>query len=229
MLRNSPPRVLLDRQLSRLSGVPYALVRDRRLAPEHRPAVGAALATLNEIRGRVAFHTGPFDLHAIVDGDDGFEADLILIDYLQRLTATDAGGRAFRDKRGMTNAILDALRGFADAGRGLLVLSSVGRQPGGKHGRSSYDGLGLASFKETGECEYAADDAFILTPPADGWATLKHLKARHSETADIELRAELGFMRFDPADGSPPAGDRAELLDKARKLFKTGRPKGDAR
>ena len=110
----------------------------------------------------------------------------------------------------------------------MLVLSSVGRQPSGKNGKSSYDGLGLASFKETGECEFAADDAYILTPPAQGWATLKHVKARHTEQTDITLRADLAFMRFDPTETSP-TGNQSELLDKARKLFKNVNPKGGRR
>lgn len=222
-----PPQVLLDRQLSRLSGVAYTIIRDRRLTPAHQAAIATGLATLHEIRDRVAFHTGPFDLQAIVDADDGFGADLILIDYLQRLTANDTYGRPFRDKRSMTNAILDTFRQFASAGRALLVLSSVGRQPTGKHGKSSYDGLGLASFKETGECEYAADDAFILTPPATGWVTLKHLKARHTETEDITLGAQLAFMRFDPISIDPAREDRAGLIDRAQQLWANGKPKGD--
>lgn len=218
------PSVLLDRQLSRLSGVPYTLIRDRRLTAEHHTAVNIGLATLSEIRTRLGFLTGAFDLAGVTAAGDGFDADLILIDYLQRLHATDSDGRPFRDKRSMTNTILDTFRQFAAAGRGLLVLSSVGRQPSGKHGKSSYDGLGLASFKETGECEFAADDAFILAPPVDGWATLKHVKARHTEQMDIRLRAELAFMRFDPeSDGTPK--ESADLLDKARKLVNAEKPK----
>jgi hypothetical protein len=221
-----PTAVLLDRQLSRLSGVPYKLIRDRSLTEEHHPAINTALATLNQIRERIVFHTGAFDLTGLIAAGDGCDADLIVIDYLQRLHATDSDGRPFRDKRSMTNAILDTFRQFATAGRGLLVLSSVGRQPSGKNGKSSYDDLGLASFKETGECEFAADDAFILTPPSEGWASLKHVKARHTEQSDISLRAELAFMRFDPANDDPPEGERTELLNKARKLFKNGKPKG---
>ncbi len=220
-----PPRVLLDRQLSRLSGVPYALVRDRALTEEHRPAVAAGLATLAGLRDRVTFHTGPFTLDAVAESADGCGADLILIDYLQRLHAE---GR-FKDKRSQMNAVLDTFRSFADAGRGLLVLSSVGRQPGGRHGQSSYDGLGLASFKESGECEYAADDAFIL-PPADdaGLTALRHVKARHAEPADILLRARLDCMAFDPPDHGPTVTVSADLLDRARRLWANGKPKGGA-
>src|SRR4051812_13161641 len=42
-----PAAVLLDRTLSRLSGVPYKLIRDRALSPEHHPAVAAGFATLD--------------------------------------------------------------------------------------------------------------------------------------------------------------------------------------
>ena len=222
-----PPTVMLNRQLARLSGVPYSRIRDRCLTAADRSAVAAGLATLHTIRDRVAFHTGPFELSAVAEAADGCEADLIVIDYLQRLAAPGT----HRDKRSQTNAILDTFRQFADAGRGLLMLSSVGRQPN-KNGKSTYDGLTLASFKESGDIEYSADDAYILTPPEDGWATLKHVKARHTEMTDIVLRAELSLMRFDPTGGSPPASAQGELLAKARKLFskgkKKGTPKGDA-
>lgn len=133
----------------------------------------------------------------------------------------------------MTNAVLDRFRGFADAARGLLVLSSVGRQPTGRHGKSTYDGLTLASFKESGDIEYAADDAFLL-PPADenGLTELRHVKTRHTEAENIPLRSELRFMRFDPLTTNPQGGDRAGLLDRARELWANGEPsrgpKGDA-
>jgi replicative DNA helicase len=222
-----PPPVLLDRQLSRLSGVPYARIRERGLTEADLPAVNTALATLNKIRDRLAFHVGPFDLSAVAEAADGCDADLIVVDYLQRLGASGQ----HRDKRSQTNAVLDALRQFASAGRGLLVLSSVGRQPN-KNGKSTYDGLTLASFKESGDIEYAADDAYILVPPEDGYTTLKHVKARHTEAADIVLRTDLPYMRFDPADSAPPAAAQGELLAKARDLFSKGKTKhkkkGDA-
>lgn len=217
-----PVPVLLDRQLSRLSGVPYAAVRGRALTADHRPAIDAALATLAAVAPRVAFHTGPFTLDAVAAAADGADADLIVIDYLQRLGT--AGEH--RDKRTQTNAVLDAARAFADAGRGLLFLSSVGRQPSGKHGRSSYDGLSLASFKESGDIEYAADDCFLLPPAEGGRTELRHVKARHTEQRSIPLRAELAVMRFDPDDD--PAPDRSGLLDRAKRKWAAGGAKGDA-
>lgn len=219
-----PPAVLLDRTLSRLAGVPYRAIRGREVTADQRPAVAAGMATLNEIGPRVAFHTGPFDLAAVAESADGCGADLIVIDYLQRLSAPGT----HKDKRSQTTAVLDVFREWTAAGKGLLVLSSVGRQPTGKHGKSSYDGLTLASFKESGDIEYAADDAFLL-PPADdaGLAVLSHVKARHTEPESVPLRAELGYMRFDPADGPPtPTGGRAGLLGNARAAWAKAAAKG---
>lgn len=211
-----PTAVLLNRQLARLSGVPYARIRDRALTDVDRKAIGTGFATMDALRDRIAFHTGPFELSAIAEAADCSDTDLLLIDYLQRLAVPGS----HRDKRSQTNAVLDTFRRFADAGRGVLMLSSVGRQPN-KHGRSGYDDLTLASFKESGDIEYSADDAYILTPPENGTATLKHVKARHSEMSDIVLRADLSVMRFDSAGGGTASGEQVELLEKARQLHAT--------
>ena len=88
--------------------------------------------------------------------------------------------------------------------------------------------MSLASFKESGDIEYAADDACILLPPnAAGCSELKHLKARHTEMEDITLRADLGYMRFNLADAASPAEN--PTLDQARKLWDKRKPKGGAR
>ena len=56
---------------------------------------------------------------------------------------------------------MNYLRQFAEAGVGLMVVSAVGRSKDSK-GRSSYtEGLSLASFRESSELEFGADDAFI--------------------------------------------------------------------
>ncbi len=78
-------------------------------------------------------------------------------------------------------------------------------------GRSSYSGeaLSLASFRETSELEYGADDAFILTGADDGDPTdrvmLRHLKSRNGETRDIALSFDRPHQRFTPTDPSPTA------------------------
>ena len=104
-------------------------------------------------------------------------------------------GRARRPPRGSRCQTMDYLRQFADAGVAIIVVAALARSKDAK-GRSSYtDGLSLASFRETSELEYGADDAFILAPADDAKSegeassrvVLKHLKSRHGETRDIVL------------------------------------------
>ena len=95
------------------------------------------------------------------------------------------------------------LRQFADANAAVIVVSSVGRQKDTR-GRSSYagDSLNLASFKESGELEFGADDAYILAPSPDDRHVheLKHLKARHREQEHIVLRFDGRIQRFEAVD-----------------------------
>ncbi|MFM9964254.1 MAG: hypothetical protein ACKV2Q_23880, partial [Planctomycetaceae bacterium] len=69
-------------------------------------------------------------------------------------------------------------------------------------GRSSYsgEGLSLASFRESSELEFGADDAFILTPVADSEVILRHLKSRNGECLDLRLTFDKPLQRFTPID-----------------------------
>jgi replicative DNA helicase len=201
------PSALLDRQLARLSGVDLTSIRYRRLGAEHGDRIDQALHTLEPLAERLAFVRPPFDLENVAAAADAFEARLLLLDYIQRIPPPGEHG----DKRGAVNATMDHLRRFADAGVAVVVVSAVGRTKDGK-GRSSYagEGLNLASFRESSELEFGADDAFILTAD-DGQGdavTLKHLKSRHGECRDIELTFHRRHQRFTPA-----AGDRGTRPD----------------
>jgi replicative DNA helicase len=204
-----PPTVLLDRQLARLGGIDLDTIRYRRLRAEHADRVGEALEILEGLAERLAFVRPPFDLANVAATADAFDARLLLLDYIQRIPPP--GEHA--DNRGAVNATMDHLRQFADAGVGVLVISAVGRTKDSK-GRSSYDGesLSLASFRESSELEFGADDAYILAPDADDkeLVVLRHLKARHSEARDVALQFEGRFQRFTPQgkNAGPPPTDR---------------------
>jgi len=195
-----PPAVLLDRQLARLSGVDLTTIRYRRLTDEHAQRIDAGLNTLDELAERLAFVRPPFDLANIAAAADDFDAGLIVLDYIQRVSPPGEHG----DKRGSVDATMNYLRAFADAGLAVIVLSAVGRSKD-KSGRSSYsgDGLNLASFRESSELEFGADDAFILTPDNDveGQVILKHLKSRNGECRDLRLEFDKPLQRFTPLSG----------------------------
>src|SRR5690606_31474564 len=97
--------------------------------------------------------------------------------------------------------------------------------------------LNLASFRESSELEFGADDAFILAPDDDADAmVLKHLKSRYGETRDLHLRFDRKHQRFsDDLDGAawanaskPTRADPANIqadLAAARERMKRAKPK----
>jgi replicative DNA helicase len=221
------PAALLDRQLARLSGIDLTLIRCRRLAGEHADRVDQALHTLEPLAERLAFVRPPFNLANVAATADAFEAQLLLLDYIQRIPPPGQHG----DKRGAVNETMDYLRKFADADTAVIVVSAIGRTKDSK-GRSSYagDGLNLASFRESSELEFGADDAFLLVADDDqGEAvTLRHLKSRHGECRDIALAFHRKQQRFAPpgADQGPRA-DAGKLQSALAALWARTAPAAD--
>ena len=75
--------------------------------------------------------------------------------------------------------------------------------------------------------EFGADDAFILTPNADGEnVTLRHLKSRNGETRDIELRFDRPRQRFTPVTVEP-VQDAGGLRSKVAALWNRTKPAPD--
>ena len=191
------PQVLLDRQLARLSGIDVSTIRYRKLDETHADRLDQALNTLESIADRLCFLQQPLNLTNVAASADEFGAQLLVLDYIQRIPPPGE----FGDRRGSIDATMNYLRKFASEGIAVMVVAAVARQKD-KQGRSSYagDALSLASFRESSELEFGADDAFILTPDKDetDLVTLRHLKARHTEPRDIELRFERTCQSFTP-------------------------------
>jgi replicative DNA helicase len=190
------PEVLLDRQLARFSGIELKAIRDREFTAAHAQRLDFGCGELETVAERLAFLRPPFTLPNIAAAADDFGAQLLVLDYAQRV----ATGKD--DKRHAVNELMDYLRQFADAGLGLLVLAAVTRTKD-RAGRSSYDadGLNLASFRESSELEFGCDCAYMLTRgkhPAE--ARLACLKNRHGEPVDLQLRFDGALQRFEALD-----------------------------
>ncbi len=216
-----PPGVLLDRQLARLSGVDLSTIRHRRLTAEHADRIDQGLNTLEVLAERLAFCRPPFDLANVAASADAFEAGLLVLDYIQRIPPPGE----HENRRGSVDATMSYLRQFADAGVAVIVVAAVARTKDAK-GRSTYagDGLNLASYRESSELEFGADDAFILAPDADtdDHVTLKHLKARHGEALDMTLHFERPCQRFTPVSanqGKANSAERGKLLSALATLW----------
>lgn len=220
---------LLDRQLARISGVDLNTIRSRRIEGEAAKRIDAAMCTLDGVVDRLCFVKPPFSLSNVALTADAEDSDLLILDYIQRI----APPGDHRDKRGSVDAMMTHLRDFADNGRAVLVVAAVARTKDGK-GRSSYDpaGLNLASFRESSELEFGADDAYLLVPDQSGdgddRVLLKHLKARHDEMRDIPLEFNRPLQRFTAADEPLTAGQRADAAEQLKRAWNQA-PSGKGR
>lgn len=201
------PAALLDRQLARLSGIEAEVIRHRRFTAEHADRLDAGLATVETFADRLAFLESPFDLENVAHAVDAHGADVIVLDYLQRILPPGD----VTDTRLRVNATMDMLRRFAAAGCAVLALSAVGRSRDNA-GRSTYaaGSMSLASYRDSGELEYGADDAFLLAPVDDAdpnVVRLSHLKCRHGAQRSVDLRFDRAHQAFtlleDAADARP--------------------------
>lgn len=201
-----PPERLLERQLSRLGDVSLDDIQGRTLNDRQRDKLDAAFDVIDDIADRLVFVRNPMTLENVADAADSIDADLIVLDYIQRIRPTGKHD----DKRGSVDATMDSIRRFADAGCCVVALSAVGRSKDAK-GRSSYsgDGLNLASFRESSELEYGADDAFLIVPTPESDAddddavidvTLRQLKSRYGKPTDCDLVFDRSRQRFTPAE-----------------------------
>lgn len=207
-------RVLLDRQLSRLAGVPLSVISSRTLTEEHAHRIDAGIATLESVGERLAFVSAPHTLVSVGEAAEEFDAELLLLDYVQRIPAN--GKHA--DKRASVNAGLDSIREACHAGCAVLAVAAIGRGKD-KAGRSSYANstLSLASFRESSELEFGADAAYLLAPDGrDSESVLLHCcKNRHAEPADIPLLFARRFQSFTPAASVPSASSGAPSAELA--------------
>lgn len=202
-----PPVALLDRQLARLSGVDGGQIRRRESLRSHSERINSGLATLEGVSSRLCFLRAPFTLRRVAEAVNAFNADLLVLDYLQRIPIDDEGG----DQRRSVNLAMNRLRAFADTGLAVMAVAAVGRVRDAQ-GRSSYDGnsLNLASFRESSELEYGADDAYLLVPSSgtQDLVELRQVKSRYGEQRTIPLRFHRACQRFGPFETSPiPVGE----------------------
>ena len=221
----SPSR-LLDRQLARLSGVPLTTIRRHQVVPADHEKIGKALMRISQVITRLAFVKAPYTLDRIADAADDHKADLIVLDYAQRI---EPPGR-FNGMREKINALMSIMRQLADAGIGILAAAALTRSRDSK-GRSSYDGkhLSLASFRESSELEYGADDALLLyptEPDADPnepvrLMTLNHAKSRDGETKDVVLKFHRRFQKFEDAGhwNATAKGSSPSPLDRVKGIW----------
>jgi replicative DNA helicase len=192
------PKVILERQLSRLSSVPYADIAGRQFLDRRRHAIENAFATLEEVGDRLMFMSPPFTITRVIEAIHRAEPRIVVLDYVQRI---ECGSDAM-DARLRLNQLMHEARQIANAGICVVLISAVGRTPSKKDGGYASRELGLGSFRESSEIEYGADEAFVLveesSDPLTGRRTmrLKHVKSRNHCRVDLRLEFDGSIQAF---------------------------------
>jgi replicative DNA helicase len=196
-----PATALLTRQLSRLSGIPLTTIRRRQVHSCDAGRLDEAAKVIRSIIDRLAFATDPHSLDAIAKAGADFAADVLCLDYVQRI-APSGKANGLREK---INLLMTELRRLADKGQvGILAAAAVSRSRDSK-GKATYDGkhLSIASLRESSELEFGCDDCLILHPTDDAPNApvrpmlLRHEKSRYGEPKDVALQFHRRFQRFE--------------------------------
>jgi replicative DNA helicase len=185
------PADLLARVIARLSGVAVDHITDKTYTAGEKVRVAKALELHRATLDRMAFLDPPFTMQHLAEAATEFGATTLAVDYLQRF------GHG-KDLRESLDGVMTGVRRLALAGAAVIAVSSVARQKDDK-GRSAYSGLGMASYRGSAELEFGCDSGYLLDA-AEGIAVLRCVKNRFGRPADIHLRFDGAYQRFDPGD-----------------------------
>ena len=192
---------LLNRQLARISGIPLRTIQRREFDFQHNERLDFGFQRLADIRHQLTFARRPFRMDRLIQAANDVSANVVVIDYVQRLQLNDTPQT---DRRANIDACMEKARAMADCGLAVVVVAALARQK--SQAGSDYENAGLASFRESSELEYGADDAFILAGGSGpDRVTLKHVKSRHGARVDLQLAFDGSLQRFTPFD---TAGER---------------------
>lgn len=197
------PQIMIERKISRLSGVPLADITRRNHFRYQACDIQPAMATLVSIGDRMFFMGSPFTLEHIVEAVQQVEPNILVIDYLQRIECC----MGVSDTRARMNTLMHAARNLATAGICVVLVSAVARTQSKKGGGYNANEIGMGSFRESSEIEYGSDDAFVLVeeertavsldePFPPRVLNLKHVKSRNNQRHDLRLEFDGSVQQF---------------------------------
>jgi len=162
---------------------------------------------------RIVYSTTPTSADDIKCDIEEDQANIVIIDYLQRLQSLDPRKRYIPDPRMLIMTNIDILKNFAVQYKNLVMcISSLNRE-------SAKNGVTISSFMESSAIEYTADVAMALCTAmqnkkgeyveaingdihqarADGTnlvVMLKLLKVRHYQEGNVLLNFYRSYQRF---------------------------------
>lgn len=122
--------------------------------------------------------------------------DMFIIDFLQRITPTDAENRT-ESRNLVVGRWADEIKSLALETGAIAVVASQLRREGGANRPT------MSDLRESGQIEQAADVVTLIHRPdyynpdnEPGIAELIVAKHRRGPTADVRVKSELDFSRF---------------------------------
>jgi replicative DNA helicase len=197
-------RDLLDRERTRISGVPIDGSGETPERSDLRERMAESLVRLEHTARRICFAPMGTTLDQVARIARDWDAKLVVVDWIQRINVDWAS----RDPQSLSARKMEILRGLADDGFAVVAVAAVSRGHDVK-GRSTYEGVGfsMASIRDSSEFEYGADDVWTLSAIGDDGACrlllAKH-KARYGEKMKCEVVFAPTVQRFDLVRTRPP-------------------------
>ena len=189
------PQNLLERIVSRLSGVPLRLLMDRTLTEEQMMRVRIGVSTLRQVANRLTFLQEPYTLAHMAGAADALGANVMVADYLQRMSVD---GERTEERAGI-NAVMDKLRTFCGKDALLLAVSALSR--GSSPSGATYQGATMANLRGSSELEYGADCVYILQRGEDSnVVTFHNPKQRNGSCDDIPMIFDGSVQSFTAFD-----------------------------
>lgn len=191
-------RDIWRKQLARLSGVPVDEIPPH--ARDFGPPLRKAYEALSDVAGDIEFLPDHLNLKQIYERN--LRGILLIIDYIQRIKVPGVS-----DARASMDQAMARLRELASDGRAVVIVSSLAR------GRT-----GIDAFRESGEIEYGADYAYVMTKTAVGDVLLENVKNRWGALRDVRLSVDWTTMTFRDATTTAATGDDRRVWQPPKRI-----------
>lgn len=187
-------RVLLNRELSRISDLPYDLIRYKKLHEIHRlDRLDAGIGTITKVGDRLHWMQYPMTIERIVEETRRIDASIVLVDYIQKIQLQNTASSDHERIMYVMSKLIE----LKNEGRSILAISALARQTT-KNG--AYTNSDIGSFRGSSDLEFSATNAFLLKETDGSSGHNRHLhclKMKEDERIHLKMIFRGSRMSFE--------------------------------